>query len=329
MTDRLIRVLLIDGQVEDSRWVQELLAELEEGRFGGSWMHGLEVFHLERLGDALTLLEDSEGKEQFDVVLLNPTLPDSFGLNTYLRVRSRVRETPVVILAEQDDPDLAISMVRAGAQDFLAKTQLDSVPLARALRLAVERSRIVRDLRTLTWRDELTGLVNRNGFEMMAERDIATARRLGVEMAVAVVELSGLEKVGFAYGRDERELALIEAGDVVKSAFPRAACVARVKQNRFTVSLLPRDEEEVEGAMEELRRRFQQMARKANRSPLRMKERVHWLGEEETARPTAATVESLCENMGDRKRGAMATAAGEKGPGRGNPQLVNSTRRNV
>ncbi|MCC6366086.1 MAG: diguanylate cyclase [Bryobacterales bacterium] len=328
MTDRLIRVLLIDGQVEDSRWVQELLAELEEGRFGGGWMHGLEVFHLDRLGDALTLLEDSEGKEQFDVVLLNPTLPDSFGLNTYLRVRSRVRETPVVILAEQDDPDLAISMVRAGAQDFLAKTQLDSLPLARALRLAVERNRILRDLRALTWGDELTGLMNRSGFEMMAERDMAAARRLGVEMAVAVVELSGLEEVGFAYGKDERELALIEAADVVKSVFPRASCMARVSQNRFAVSLLPKDEEEVEGVMEDLRKRFQQVARKANRSPLRIKERIHWLGDEAAESPAAA-VESLCENIGDRQRGAMATAAGEKGPGRGNPQLVNSIGRNV
>ncbi|MCC6392091.1 MAG: diguanylate cyclase [Bryobacterales bacterium] len=327
MTDRLIRVLLIDGQVEDSRWVQELLAELEEGRFGGGWMHGLEVFHLDRLGDALTLLEDSEGREQFDVVLLNPTLPDSFGLNTYLRVRSRVRETPVVILAEQDDLDLAISMVRAGAQDFLAKTQLDSLPLARALRFAVERNLISRDLRALTWRDELTGLANRNGFEMMTERDMATARRLGVEMAVAVIELSGLEQVGLAYGRDERELALIEAADVVKRVFPRAACTARVSQNRFAVSFLPGDEEEVEDAMEGLRRRFHQMARKANRSPLRIKERIHWLGEEETGSPSAA-LESLCENIVD-QRGAMATAAGEKGPGRGNPQLVNSTGRNI
>jgi len=328
MTDRLIRVLLIDGQVEDSRWVQELLAELEEGRFGGGWMHGLEVFHLDRLGDALTLLEDNEGREQFDVVLLNPTLPDSFGLNTYLRVRRLARETPVVILAEQDDPDLAISMVRAGAQDFLAKTRLDSLPLARALRLAVERNRILLDLRALTWRDELTGLANRNGFEMAAERDMEAARRLGVEMAVAVIELSGLEQVALAYGGEERELALIEAADVVKRVFPRAACMARVSQNRFAVSLLPRDEEEVEDAMEDLRRSFRQMTRKANRSRLGIKERIHRFGGEETGRPAVA-VESLCENIGDRRRGAMATAAGEKGSGSGNPQFINSTRRDV
>ncbi|MBV6432825.1 MAG: hypothetical protein IANPNBLG_02972 [Bryobacteraceae bacterium] len=327
MTDRRIRVLLIDGQVDDSRWVQELLAELEEGRFGGGWMHGLEVFHLDRLGDALTLLDDNEGREQFDVVLLNPTLPDSFGLNTYLRVRLRARDIPVVILAGQDDPDLAISMIRAGAQDFLAKTQLDSLPLARALRLAVERNRLLRDLRALTWRDELTGLANRNGFETMAERDLAAARRLGVEMAVMVVELSGLDQVEFTYGREERELALIETAEVVKRVFPRAACMARVSQSRFAVSLLPKDEEEVEDAMEELRRRFRQMTQKANRSRLRITDRIHWIGEE--AAGPAAAVDSLCENIGDREHGAMAAVAGEKGAGRGNPQFTDSTRRNV
>src|SRR5262249_14929355 len=126
MIDRTVRVLLVDGQIEDSRWVQELLLELEEGRHGGGWMHGLTMFPADRLNSAIAILGDEGLSGQFDVVLLNPNLPDSTGLHSFLRLREAAPQVPVVILAEQDDPDLAISMVRAGAQDFLAKSQLDS-----------------------------------------------------------------------------------------------------------------------------------------------------------------------------------------------------------
>jgi len=40
----------------------------------------------------------------------------------------------------KDDEDLAISMTGAGAQDFLIKPELDCLPLARALSLAIERN---------------------------------------------------------------------------------------------------------------------------------------------------------------------------------------------
>src|SRR4051812_16322410 len=135
MTDRTTRVLLIDGQLEDVHWVQELLAELQDSRFGGGWRHGIEVFPIDRLADAILLLQDPS--TPVDVVLLNPNLPDSAGLHALRKIRSHAPHVPVVILADNDDPDLAVSLVRAGAQDFLSKPELDSIPLTRALRLAV------------------------------------------------------------------------------------------------------------------------------------------------------------------------------------------------
>ncbi len=210
MPDRTIQVLLIDGKAEDSHWVRELLADFGENRFGGGWMHDIEIFPIDRLSDALTLLTDS-GKQQFDAILLNPDLPDSVGLHSLLRLQTCAPAVPILILAELDDLDLAMSMVRAGAQDFLAKSQLDSVPLARALRMAVERNKTVRQLRTATWRDDLTGLANRTGFEILAGRDLATARRLNHAMAFLLLEVDGLAHLGYAYGKEERQLALIEA----------------------------------------------------------------------------------------------------------------------
>ncbi|HUQ90565.1 MAG TPA: diguanylate cyclase [Bryobacteraceae bacterium] len=293
MTERKIRVLLVDGKVEDSLWVQELLAEFEESRYKGGWMHGIEVFHLERLADALTLLDDNEAREQFDVVLLNPDLPDSFGLRTYLCLKAHAPDIAVVILSELDDPDLAISMTRAGAQDFVAKIQLDSMPLARSLRLAMERNLITRDLSALSWRDELTGLSNRNGFDTLAEHDLKSARRLGMRLAVVVIQLDGLDRIAFSYGKEEQQLALTEMADVLRSVFGESACLGRIGVDRFVASIVAPEMCDVRPMLARLESRFHLMRRKANRSPLQVRWGLAWDAREGTM---AQLVETAAES---------------------------------
>lgn len=301
MTDRPIRVLLIDGQVEDSRWIQELLADFEEGRFGGGWMQGIELFHLDRLSDSLIVLGDNDAKDQFDVVLLNPVLPDSSGLHTYLRLRNHAPEIPVVILSETDDPDLAVSMVRAGAQDFLAKSSLDCVPLARALRLAVERNRIVLNLRALSWKDEFTGLYNRNAFVVLAEHDLALARRHGRPLSLAVISVEGLCEVGQAYGREEQQLALIECADLLRSSLDEPASLAHIDGDRFAISLLPALQTDLIMQVAAIEKRFQRLiAVKANRSCLRFRKGFAWRYPGENVSITELLEKAgqgLCENV--------------------------------
>lgn len=300
MPDRNLQVLLIDGKTEDSHWVRELLADFGDNRFGGGWMHGVEIFPIDRLADAITLLADS-GAYQFDAILLNPDLPDSMGLHSLLRLQTCAPAVPVLILAELDDQDLAMSMVRAGAQDFLAKSELDSVPLARALRLAVERNKTVRQLRTAAWRDELTGLANRAGFETLAGRDLATARRLRQPMACVVVELTGLRQLSQCYGKDEPELALIEVADILRTCVSETGSLGRVDATKFAIGLSGVDGNQVNLMLSTLRRRFQQYASNATRSCLALRHGVSRWDDGpgcDIATLLQAADKCLCENMG-------------------------------
>ena len=308
MPERTLQVLLIDGRGEDSLWVRELLADFGENRYGGGWMHGIEIFPIDRLTDALTLLAD-QGGGQFDAILLNPTLPDSAGLYSLLRLQACAPAIPVLILAELDDPDLAMSMVRAGAQDFLAKNELDSVPLARAVRLAVERNKTVRQLRAATWRDDLTGLANRTGFDILAGRDLATARRLGRSLAVVLLEVDGLAHLRYVYGKEEQQLALIEAADLLRTSVGQAGCASRVEENRFAISLPCSDPCDVKRLLSLLERRFHHFASVANRSSIALRCGVSWFqnserngeaSEQFTATELlASAAQSMCANMGD------------------------------
>ena len=133
MKQRPIRVLLLGQNGEDTEWLRELTLEIQEGRFVRAWMHPFELVPMERLSEAVFALESQRaGQRLFDVALLNPQLPDSQGLYALRKLEQVAPHMPVVVLAEKDDEDLAVSMTGAGAQDFLIKPELDCLPLARA-----------------------------------------------------------------------------------------------------------------------------------------------------------------------------------------------------
>src|ERR1700748_2214489 len=70
--------------------------------------------------------------------------------------------------------------------------------------------------------DELTGLSNRRGFEMLGERLLRAARRLGLPLSVVYADLDNMKPINDTYGHDAGDQALIEIADVLSSA-PRAS----------------------------------------------------------------------------------------------------------
>lgn len=135
MDQELASVLLIEDNPGDVRLVREHLGE----RFGSA----CRVHAAETLDRGLRWLDTGRA----DVILLDLSLPDSQGLQTYLSVHAHAPATPVVILSGQDDDDLALDAVRAGAEDYLAKQHADGHSLVRTMRHAVERRRGARALR--------------------------------------------------------------------------------------------------------------------------------------------------------------------------------------
>jgi K+-sensing histidine kinase KdpD len=81
-----------------------------------------------------------------DIVILDLTLPDARGLDALHRVRAASPETPVIVLSGIADQALALEALRAGAQDYVLKPPPDGPILARILRYAVERHRLMQTI---------------------------------------------------------------------------------------------------------------------------------------------------------------------------------------
>jgi signal transduction histidine kinase len=128
-------VLLIEDNDGDARLIREMLQATCGGRF-----------RLECVARLRTGLERLT-RPTIDVVLLDLSLPESQGLDSFLRVHERAPQVPVVVLTGSHNEDLGNKAVQSGAQDYLIKGQLDGALLGRALRYAIERGRIEDELR--------------------------------------------------------------------------------------------------------------------------------------------------------------------------------------
>lgn len=78
----------------------------------------------------------------FHVALLDLSLPDSFGIETYLEIKSYVKEIPVIILTGLNDASIALEALQQGAQDYLVKGEFNSDLLYRAIQYSLGRKKV-------------------------------------------------------------------------------------------------------------------------------------------------------------------------------------------
>jgi diguanylate cyclase (GGDEF)-like protein/PAS domain S-box-containing protein len=126
--DELVRVLLVEDCPDHAELIFTKLRRSKRIR--------AEIDHADRLEKGLRKLE----KEKYDVVLLDFSLPDSFGIETFRRAHQASPRTPIIVLTSLDDNELAVQAVRLGAQDYLVKREADTRLLVRSILYAIERA---------------------------------------------------------------------------------------------------------------------------------------------------------------------------------------------
>ncbi|HQL31222.1 MAG TPA: response regulator, partial [Thermoanaerobaculales bacterium] len=130
-----VRVLAVEDSPEDAALVRSVLV-------GGAGLR-FELTVRDRLQAGLDHLE----REAVDIVLLDFSLPDSKGLDTFRRVNAEHPEVPIIVLTSLEDDAVAVQAVAEGAQDYLPKRYLDGRLLTRSIRYALERHRSEEALR--------------------------------------------------------------------------------------------------------------------------------------------------------------------------------------
>jgi diguanylate cyclase (GGDEF)-like protein len=218
-------VLLVDSNLADAALTGEILGQGRIGRFN--------VSRVATFADAATRLTCF----RYDAVLMDPALPDVAGLEAVRGALAIAPQVPLLVLSRVDDEQLALEVVMTGAQDYLVKRQGDETLLRRAVRHAIERKRVERELSQLAKFDPLTGLPNRQLFRDRLEQALRRIGRGGTIVALIFIDLDRFKDVNDRYGHAIGDRLLEAVAGRLRRVVRRSDTVARLGGDEFTIIL--------------------------------------------------------------------------------------------
>jgi len=134
MAQDSLKVLLIEHDSGFARYIGDMLDQTRDFK--------AEVLSAQDLHKGLSALAG----DNFDVVVMDMSLPDGAGLANVSVLRAEAPQLPVIVAGDSDDETVALEAVHAGAHDYLVKSQLTPTWLERSLRYSIERHRMDRAL---------------------------------------------------------------------------------------------------------------------------------------------------------------------------------------
>ena len=225
-------VLLIEDSPGDARLIREMVAEAGAAPFRLHWV--------QRLAEGLERLRAGD----VDLVLLDLSLPDSLGLDTFDKVYAHSPSVPIVVLTGNDDQGLALSAVKRGAQDYLVKGRLESELLLRSMHYSLERKRYQAELERQANYDALTGLPNRS-LLLDRLRQSVHGPRTARGVAVVFIDLDHFKFVNDSLGHSMGDKLLKGMAERLRLGLRDGDTVARLGGDEFVLLLNEQSSEEL------------------------------------------------------------------------------------
>ncbi|WP_293102409.1 response regulator [Moorena sp. SIO3I6] len=135
MYNPLVNVLLVDDDEDDYILTRDLLLENQKARFSLTWVA--------TYGKGLEMI----GQNHHDVYLLDYRLGEHNGLELLREAIARGCTAPIILLTAQGDHEVDMEAMKAGAADYLDKSQLRAPLLERSIRYALERQQAQQKIR--------------------------------------------------------------------------------------------------------------------------------------------------------------------------------------
>ncbi|VAW39674.1 hypothetical protein MNBD_CHLOROFLEXI01-336 [hydrothermal vent metagenome] len=131
-----IKLLLVEDNLMDARLIKDLLHQAAGSDILPS---KIELTYADRMQSALQILQNTP----CNLILLNLSLPDSSGLETFHTINGRYPTIPVILLSNQPDHGITTQAIQQGAQDNLNINDLTADSLVKAIHYALERHRLL------------------------------------------------------------------------------------------------------------------------------------------------------------------------------------------
>jgi diguanylate cyclase (GGDEF)-like protein len=219
-------VLLVDDDESTAILVRSHLGKLKPTRYVLEWRG--------TASDGLAALMT----EHWDACLLDYHIGDESGFDVLRTALQRNVATPIIMFTSGAGTDVDLATVRAGAADYLLKTELSPSLLSRTIRYAIERSRLLNEMRSLARHDHLTGLLTRREMDRVLDEELIRSHRYGHPVALILIDLDHFKQINDTYGHVSGDAALRGVAAVVQQCARDTDRAARYGGDELAV-LLP------------------------------------------------------------------------------------------
>ena len=229
LMDRPLRVLLVEDSEDDA-----LLLERELRRHG----YAPDLLRV----DAPDQLATALGNPDWDVVITDHNLPGFSSEAALRQVREAGLDVPVIIVSGSIGEDVAVRAMKAGASDYIMKSNLARLAPAierelREARLRHQHRKAEETIRRLAYHDALTGLVNRPRFEQRLVMALGDAKDWNSEHALLYLDLDQFKVVNDTCGHVAGDQLLRQLAAVMQAEVREGDTLGRLGGDEFGLLL--------------------------------------------------------------------------------------------
>lgn len=175
--------------------------------------------------------------KKFDILLLDLCLTDSQGMSTLETVIKSGISLPTIVLTGIDNQDLGEEAIKLGAEDYLPKSEVSPFMMSRAVNFAIERHRLLNELRRQATQDPLTNLYNRAALFEKLNFLIDHMERNNTHLAAAMVDLDGFKAINDTMGHRVGDDVIMQAANRLRQGLRRSDIAARYGGDEFVLLL--------------------------------------------------------------------------------------------
>lgn len=189
-----------------------------------------------------------------DLILIDILMPDCNGLElaTIIRQQAIFQSTPIIYLSAEEDQEKQLNAMELGADDFLTKST-PSKYLIMTIRNRVAR---YKKLRSLTVRDNLTGLYNYSFMLKQLEIELKESMQLHNPLSVALIDLDKFKNINETYSHQAGDHVLKSLGLMISKRLHANDIVGRYGGENFLVILPNTTLEAAKTLIDDLRKQF-------------------------------------------------------------------------
>jgi diguanylate cyclase (GGDEF)-like protein len=200
------------------------------------------IIEVEDVDSAISVLSE----QQFDAILLDYNMPKKNGLELLKEVRCENLDenSAIIMMSTSEEEELAMECLQAGAQDFIAKSDITGYRLRRAILGAQARFNMEQKLKEsyqkvkqLAEQDNLTKLANRYVFDESLKTSIENNKRNHCKMGLVLFDLDHFKYVNDTHGHDVGDTLLKEVVERIHTCLRGTETFARLGGDEFAIIL--------------------------------------------------------------------------------------------